>query len=268
MVAMTRTITTLIAAATGLLATVGAAAAEDRPFSRHTLDPFPEKAVIMGREEFALAAWQASGAQVLEENGLPGAYDPAPLIAMMAPQVELFTASGSAAERSEFVSIGRFAPAEALARLGRMDRGGEADATVLQRYGMQVVRNTLRDLTLGPSDWLGLRHCTAAYGRLEHTNFVDLVRDTGFDASTWFIALPGSEPAVWGEQLPPYLLVSLEDLGARNASLWALHLPDGPTLPFRSPPFFGGLAPYLTSHACFERAEDGWRLAVVAVRLD
>ncbi|MGD9914414.1 MAG: hypothetical protein AB7S80_10045, partial [Rhizobiaceae bacterium] len=97
---------------------------------------------------------------------------------------------------------------------------------------------------------------------------LDLVQDTGFDAQTWFIALPGREPPVWGEELRPYLLVSLEDLGARNASLWALHLPDGRTLPFRSPPFFDRLAPYLTSHACFESGSDGWHLTTVAVRLD
>jgi hypothetical protein len=237
-------------------------------YPEYFVSPAPEHALNPYRGELIEALIAASKAKKHHE-GIGDLYDPEPLAALMAPSVEIFIASRGNSAGAEFKLLGRYPPLDALAALGRLSEKEQADPVVEQRYGMRVVGAALADRTIGTSDWLGGRECTAAYGKIDQMAFVDLVRDTGFEASTWSIALPGEAVAPWGEEIDPYLLVSVEDLGARNMSYWALHLPDGRSLEFHhSGVGFDHLAPYLASHACFDVTADGMRLTAVAIRLD
>lgn len=238
------------------------------PFPEHFLYPAAEHAIYPDRDELVEALRAASKAKKHHE-GIGDLDDPEPLAALMAPSVEIFIASRENSAGAEFKLLGRYPPLDALATLGRLSGHEHAEASVEQRYGMDVVGATLADRTIGRSDWLGGRQCTSAYGKIDQMAFVDLVRDTRFEASTWSIVLPGEGDALWGEEVEPFLLVSLQDLGSRNASLWALNLPDGRSLEFRNHVFpFERLAPYLASHACFGVTADGMRLTAIAIRLD
>lgn len=244
------------------------AAAQAEPFPEYFLYPAPEHALYPDRDEFVETLRVASKAQKHHE-GFGNLDDPEPLAALMAPTVEIFIASRQNSAGAEFKLLGRYPPLDALATLGRLSGHEHAEASVEQRYGMDVVGEALADRTIGRSDWLGGRECTAAYGKIDQMAFVDLVRDTRFEASTWSIVLPGEADAPWGEEVEPYLLVSLEDLGSRNASLWALNLPDGKSIEFRNHDFrISRLAPYLASHACVDVTVDGMRLTSIAIRLD
>jgi len=256
-------IVAVILAAGGL-----SASAEADAFPEYFLAPAPEHALNPYRDELVEALVAAAKAKKHHE-GIGDLDDPEPLAALMAPSVEIFIASRENSAGAEFKLLGRYPPLDALAALGRLAGEEHEDALVEQRYGMDVVGSALVDRTIGTSDWLGGRQCTAAYGKIDQMAFVDLVRDTGFAAKTWSITLPGAAEAPWGEEVEPWLLVSLEDLGSRNASLWALHLPDGRVLEFRSHDLgFQRLAPYLASHACFGMTADGVRLTAIAMRLD
>jgi hypothetical protein len=244
------------------------ASADAEAFPEYFVQPSPEHALHPYRDELVEALLAATKAKKHHE-GIGDLDDPEPLAALMAPSVEIFIASRKNSAGAEFKLLGRYPPLDALAALGRLSGEEHPDAVVEQRYGMDVVGHALADRTMGSSDWLGGRNCTAAYGKIDQMAFVDLVRDTGFEASTWSIVLPGMADAPWGEEVEPWLLVSLEDLGARNASLWALNLPDGRVLEFRSYDLgFERLAPYLASHACFGMTADGMRLTAIAIRLD
>jgi hypothetical protein len=254
----------VLLAAGGLSAPAGAQA-----FPEHFLSPPVEHALGPYRDELVEALAAASKAKKHHE-GIGDLYDPAPMAALMAPAVEIFIASRQNSAAAEFKLLGRYAPLEALATLGRLSGNEHAESVVMQRYGMQIVGDTLADRAIGPAGWLGGRECTAAYGKIDQMAFVDLVRDTGFAPATWHVVLPGEGGgAPWGEEIEPWLLVSLEDLGARNMSYWALHLPGGRSLEFHHSGWgFERLAPYLTSHACFDLTAEGMRLTAIAIRLD
>jgi hypothetical protein len=244
------------------------AMAEGAEFPRHILAPEPPNALFPDRDNFINALRNAATA-LKHHEGVGDLYDPDPLIALMAPEVEIFVASRRDPEASEFELVGRYRPRDTLAVLGRLGRGDHSETTVSQRYGMRVVETLLYDRTVGPSRWLGGRECTSAYGKISKEEFVELVATTGFDAGTWSIVIPGRERAPSGASLISHMLVSLHDLGARNGSLWTLSLPERRYVPFRGNRFeFDWLAPYLGSHACFEKTAEGMRLSAVAIRLD
>ena len=253
-----------------LLAVGGLSAPADaQAFPEHFLSPPPEHALNPYRDELVEALAAAAKAKKHHE-GVGDLYDPAPMAALMAPSVEIFIASRENTAAAEFKLLGRYPPLDALAMLGRLSGNEHAESIVMQRHGMLVVGDALADRTIGTSAWLGGRECTAAYGKIDQMAFVDLVRDTGLAPATWHIVLPEEDAGPpWGEEVEPWLLVSLEDLGARNMSYWALHLPDGRSIEFRHSGFgFEHLAPYLTSHACFDVTADGLRLTAIAIRLD
>ncbi|MGE0501984.1 MAG: hypothetical protein AB7I79_13650 [Rhizobiaceae bacterium] len=258
-----------LAAAVLAFASSAPTLADGPTFPRHVLEPAPVHALFSDRDELVKALVAASKAKRRHDD-IGDLYDPEPLVALMASSVEIFLASGEDAAGAEFKLLGRYPPAEALATLGRLSRGEHETPVVLQRYGMHVVEDALVDPTIGPSDWLNGRECTAAYGKIDAVGFVDLVRDTGFEAATWSIVLPTDGDAPWSVSVDPYTLVSLQDLGSRNGAYWAINLPDGTSEEYwhhhlGHEPW---ATPYLASHACVGMTENGLKLTAIAVRLD
>lgn len=253
-------------AAVAGLAVVEPAVVWAQSFPAHYLEPEPEHAIFPDRDALFDALWKATDARI-PDGPSKGVYDPTPLAALMADEVEVFVASSEDPRDAEFRLIGTHPPLKALESLGRLLDGEHEDPVVMQRYGMRAVRDALRDRTIGRSDWLGGRICTAGYGKIGSNEFVDLVDGTGIAAKDWVIVQPERDPAIFPPEARPYLLVGMQDGGARNAGLWILRLPDGSSHPLIRLPFDNSVAPYLGQHACVDFA-NGWKLTAVAIRLD
>ncbi len=255
-----------LAAAFAAYVVAGPANGWAQSFPDYYLAPPVEHALFPDRDRLLEALWQATEARV-PDGVSKGAYDPAPLAALMADEVEIYVASSADAHDAEFRLVGKRAPLKALETLGRMVGGDHEDPVVMQRYGMEAVRATLVDRTIGRPDWLDGQVCTAGYGKLEAREFVELVEKTGIAAKEWAIVRPKRDKAVFPAAAEPYMLVGLQDGGARNAGLWILRLPDGSSHPLMRSSFDDDVAPYLGQHACVDFL-DRWRLTAVAIRLD
>ena len=239
-------------------------------FPDHRVHPAPVHAIYAGREAFLEDVSAAARAKRMHE-GVGALMDPDVSAALMVDEVELLVASRSDPARSEFTRLGVYPPHELLAMLGRLTQGEHAEPVVEQRYGMWALEHAAHDRFIGPSDWLNGRHCNAAYGKIEVDAFSGLVAATGYAAESWSIAVPPSpeQDDPWDDRIPDYQLVALEDLGSRNASTYAIRLPDGGSIPVRrGSPGFTELVPYLNSHVCIDWAAGGWKVASVAIRLD
>lgn len=203
-------------------------------------------------------------------------YDPAAMLPLLADEVEIFVGQGRRAAWEEFVSIGRQPAPRALEIVGRLSRGSDsAEAAVQQRHGMQVLAGLAREPTVGSTPWLDGRICTASYGRVKWPDWVSLREKLQFrEREEWRIAVvarPG-----YGETAPPgwpkrYQMVPVSPQQKRSGGSIGIVGPQGETVFFDAwfRPNEGHFAPYLNSHACFERQEGGaWKVSAVAIRLD
>ncbi len=215
----------------------------------------------------------SAAGQALVQAAEGQVFDPAPLAAMMAADVEVFVGQGEDARDQDFVSLGRHGPYAALELVGRLSRNSDsADPLVQQRQGMRDVATILSDPTIGKTPWLGDRLCTAAYGRVSFPDWRALRGDGRLSDLDWVVAVDVGRDApdanaAWPKrfQLVP---VSPEQKAAGG---WiGIIAPGGWTAFFRNGPFEGAgrFAPYLNNHVCFEKLGGVWKITALARRLD
>lgn len=227
-----------------------------------------------GLSAFRKALVDAGEAVVRTEQGEQ--YDPAPMLALLAGEVEFFVARGEGGFDREFVSLGLHPAARALEMAGRLSEGSDsADPLVQSRYGMHALAGLAAEPTVGRTPWLGGRICTASYGKLSWPDWVELDGKLRFlDLDEWRIAsvivregAEGLLPADWPKR---YQMVPVSPQQKRSGGTTGIIPPDGGVIFFTT--HFGSAASYFAnyynSHMCFEQRDGAWKVSAIAMRLD
>ncbi len=227
-----------------------------------------------GLTAFRKALVEAGEALARTEQGEQ--YDPAPMLALLAGEIEFFIARGEGGFNREFVSLGLHPAARALEMAGRLSKGSDSpDPVVQSRYGMHALAGLAAEPTVGRTPWLGGRICTASYGKISWPDWVELDGKLRFlDLDEWRIAsvilregAEGLLPADWPKR---YQMVPVSPEQKRSGGTTGIIPPDGGVIFFRT--HFGSnasyFAHYYNSHLCFEKRDGAWKVSAIAMRLD
>ncbi|HHZ09204.1 MAG TPA: hypothetical protein GX405_10555 [Rhizobiales bacterium] len=228
----------------------------------------------VGLTAFREALVRAGEAVVRTERGEQ--YDPAPMLTLLADEVEFFVAAGEGDFDRDFVSLGLHPAARALEMAGRLSKGSDsADPIAQQRYGMHMLAGLAAEPAVGRTPWLAGRVCTASYGRLSWPDWVELDGKLRFlDLDGWRIAsviardsAEGLLPADWPKR---YQMVPVSPEQKRSGGTTGIIPPHGGTVFFRTHlgPDTSYFARYYNSHLCFEEQGGAWKVSAIAMRLD
>lgn len=227
-----------------------------------------------GLTAFRAALVNAGKAVVRTEQGEQ--YDPAPMLALLADEVEFLVAQSDGRFNEEFVSLGLHPAARALEMAGRLSKGSDsADPIVQSRYGMHAFAGLAAEPAVGRTPWLAARICTASYGKLSWPDWVALDGKLRFlDLDEWRIASvivrEGAEGLLPGDWPKRYQMVPVSPEQKRSGGTTGIIPPDGGTVFFHThfgpnPSYF---ANYYNSHLCFEERDGAWKVTAIAMRLD
>lgn len=227
-----------------------------------------------GLSAFRKALVNAGKAVVRTEQGEQ--YDPAPMLALLADEVEFLVAQSDGRFNEEFVSLGLHPAARALEMAGRLSKGSDsADPIVQSRYGMHAFAGLAAEPAVGRTPWLAERICTASYGKLSWPDWVALDGKLRFlDLDEWRIASvivrEGAEGLLPGDWPKRYQMVPVSPEQKRSGGTTGIIPPDGGTVFFHThfgpnPSYF---ANYYNSHLCFEERDGAWKVTAIAMRLD
>ena len=202
--------------------------------------------------------------------------DPDAMLPFLADEVEFYVGQGGLPYNEEFVSLGLHPARRALEMAGRLSRESESiDPVVNRRYGMRALAGLAAEPTVGRTEWLGGRICTASYGRISWPDWIALDgKLRTLDRREWAIAAvvdSGGAEGLAGINWPkPYQMVPISPGQKRSGGWLGILDPRGDTIFFRTSysPHASHFAPYLNSHLCFEQRGGEWRVSAIAIRLD
>lgn len=173
-----------------------------------------------------------------------------------------------------FDLLGRIPRDEVLAMLGQMAADEPIRTIGAQAGGARIVNALIADGMARPNDQLQEELCTASFERLTHARMTALLEATGTTIEAWGVAaLPGDE-ADYFRGSPPLrwergqlLHVDVDAPPIRSCCWGYVVMPDGSGSYVQFAFGRGAFLPYLSSHACFTRTPDGWRLSTIALRM-
>ena len=265
----------LAACATGAAAQdVDSSAIEPPLYPEIVLETDDSYAADPGLTAFREALFEAGEAVVRTEQGEQ--YDPAPMLAMLAGEVEFFVAQSDGGFNEEFVSLGLHPAGRALEMAGRLSKGSDSrDPLVQSRYGMHALAGLAAEPTVGRTPWMAERIYTASYGKLSWPDWVELDGKLRFlDLDEWLIASvvvrEGAEGLLPGDWPKRYQMVPVSPQQKRSGGTTGIIPPNGGTVFFHThfgsnPSYF---ANYYNSHLCFEERDGAWKVTAIAMRLD
>jgi len=262
----------------GWLAGGGVAAAQT--MRREGLDPplYPE-IVIETDDSFSADRELSEFRRALAEAAgyrWGKALDPEAVVPFLAEDVEFFVGQKGSGIRDEFVSLGLHPARRALEMAGRLSRASDsADPEVQSRYGLHVLEELVGEPTVGRTPWLDGRICTASYGRISWPDWIALDGKLRFiDRERWRIAgvvEPYDDRGLpTGDWPKRYQMVPVSPEQKRSGGFLGIIAPQGGVVFFRvfRSADASHFAPYLNSHLCFEKRDDGWAVTAIALRLD
>ncbi len=227
-----------------------------------------------GLTAFRTALIEASATLVVTPAGRM--LDPDAMLPFLAREVEFFVGQGGDTYRDAFVSLGGHPARRALEMAGRLSHESESiNPIVYRRYGMSALAALAGEPTVGRTEWLGGRICTASYGRISWPDWIALDATLRtLDRRKWAIAAvvdgEGAEGLAGIGWPKAYQMVPISPGQKRSGGWLGVLEPRGGTVFFRTSysPHASHFAPYLNSHLCFEQRGGEWKVSAVAIRLD
>lgn len=203
-----------------------------------------------------------------------GRTPPSPAADIFASSVTLYLGKRELTPDDRFEKLGRFPRDGFLSFFGQFLADKPIWRAGAEARGANAVNALLSETMVGPNDPLDGQICTGSFARISHDAMIALLGRTETQIDAWGVALiPSGEVAVHRGAVPGgwvagQLLYVDEDAPPIRSCCWAYVVaPNGVgvyvQMGFGEKP----LIPYLASHACFERTEEGWRISAMAIRL-
>lgn len=192
---------------------------------------------------------------------------------VLADEVTLFVGPPDLVEDDRFVPVARLPRAEAMKAIGRAVYDEPATDRGAEMHAGYVLKALLEDGLVAPNSSLGGEVCTGTFEKLAYADMTALLEDTGTVVSDWGVArrTPAETRffrggALRGWELGQLLYVDADAPQIRSCCWGYLVMPEG-VGDFVQMGFGGGpLIPYLASHVCFAKTDQGWRISAVAIR--
>ena len=249
----------------------GCATADERASAYPSFNLAPEAIDAPGLAEFVTDARDALwhyGA------GFGKNRPPSPAGDVFAETVTVFVGGQELVPDDHFEKIGRFRRNEFLAFLGQFLADKPIWRAGAEPRGAQAVSELLSDWMIAENDLFDGQNCTGSFDLLSFETMRDLLAATDTAIDAWGVAMAAGDKAGYMRGVLPLswdagqlLYVDRDDSPIRSCCWDFVVTPDG--LGAYVQMGFGGgpLLPYLSSHACFARTEEGWRVSAVAIRM-
>ena len=248
-----------------------AAGAEERASAYPSFNLAPEVIDAPGLAEFVTdardALWRFG-------SGFGKYRPPSPAGDVFAETVTVLVGGRELVPDDRFEKLGRFRREEILSFLGQFLADKPIWRVGAESSGAHAVGGLLSDGMIAVNDQLDGQICTGSFDLLSFETMRDLLTATDTTIDAWGVAAaPGDKAGYMRGALPlswetGQLLYVDEDAPQIRSCCWDFVVtPDG--LGAHVQMGFGGgpLLPYLASHACFARTQEGWRVSAVALRL-
>lgn len=249
----------------------GAATADERALAYPSFNLAPDEIDAPGLAEFVAdsrdALWRYG-------SGFGKNRPPSPAGDVFAETVTVFVGGRELVPDDGFEKIGRFRREEILSFLGQFLADKPIWRAGAESRGAQAVNGLLSDGMIAENDLLDGQSCTGSFDLLSFETMRDLLTATDTTIDGWGVAAARGDKADYIRGVQPLswdtgqLLHVDEDAPPIRSCCWDFVVtPDG--LGAYVQMGFGGgpLLSYLSSHACFARTEEGWRVSAVAIRM-
>lgn len=249
-----------------------AASAQQRGLEYETILLAPDEPADPALLEFVAAASDMLWRHASTIYG--GRNPPSPAGGIFADSVSVYVGRRELARDDRFEKLGRFPRDAFLAFFGQFLEDKPIWRAGSEARGANAVNALLSETMVGPNDLLNSQICTGSFKRISHDEMIALLAATETSIDAWGVAqIPSGEAevhrgAVPGDWVAGQLLYVDDDASPIRSCCWDYVVsPDGMGAYVQMGFGPGPLIPYLASHACFTRTEEGWRIAAVAIRL-
>lgn len=221
-----------------------------------------------------LAAFIKSAIKATYVGEKPGIFALDKLEEHLARRVRLYVGAVELTDGDNFDLVDEYTTWRFVREFGRFSSYDNLSLTEEDARGARKLRELLESGFVGPNPWMNGEICTGAFGKLEDTEMRALVERTDSHHGDWHIAaFPWEEAGFMGRtgpfdwKLGQLLYVDSDAPRPRNCCWDYVQKPDRSGGYVSRPWRDTILRPYLNSHVCFGRDEDGaWKITAVGYR--